>query len=155
MAKINDGKPTRAPQFPWDLRSIVRPKELERAGKVKKKGDPKNPALASAALLDFIGPAHNADELRLPLPPMPDGHDADLAAFTDRSYVNGFLSRGSENAQALTEELLSSLRASPERLERLNALLGRENQMMLLVRHYQAEKDEIERKRREETDENI
>jgi len=153
MAKIKDDRPTRAPQFPWDVRSIVRPKQLERTGKVKRKGDPKNPALASVALLDFIGPGHNADELRLPMPPMPAGHDADLAAFTDRSYVAGFLERSGEDMQALTERLLDKVRASPERTERLKALLGRERQMMLLVQQFQADKDEIERRRREETQE--
>src|SRR5687768_9454843 len=133
MAKIKDDGRPKVPQYPWDVRSIVRPRQLERVGKVKRKGDPKNPALASSALLDFIGPAHNADELRLPLPPMPQGHDADLAAFTDRSYVAGFLERSGEDMQALTEQLLDKVRATPERGERLKALLGRERQMMLLV----------------------
>ena len=67
-----------APQWPWGgpqaLRSkVVNRGQIEKKG-VKKKGDPKNPALASTALLDFIGPAHSAEELRLPLPPMPAGH---------------------------------------------------------------------------------
>ena len=76
MAKLNN-MPPRAPLWPWGgprsvREKLVDPAEFDRKKKVAKKGDPKNPALASAALLDWIGPGHNADELRLPLPPHPD-----------------------------------------------------------------------------------
>jgi len=58
MAKVNQ-QPPRAPLWPWGgPRSVrdrlVEPRQLD-TRKTKKKGDPKNPSLASAALLDFIG----------------------------------------------------------------------------------------------------
>jgi hypothetical protein len=147
--KINNRTP--APQFPWDVRYLVRPKELERPGKVKRKGDPKNPALASMALMDFISPAHNADELRLPLPPTPEGHDADLAAHTDREQLESFVGRSEEAVEDLTERAFQSIRAAGDRMDRLRALLGREQQMLKVVRQVQADIEEIDRKRKDET----
>lgn len=49
-------------------------------------GDP-SPSLASAALLDFIGPAHSAEGLRLPMPAGPAGHDA-RRGLLDRPYLS-------------------------------------------------------------------
>src|SRR6185369_17960382 len=82
MAKINQNPP-RTPMWPWGgprsvRERLVDPAQFDRKKQARKAGNPKSPALASAALLDFIGPAHSADELRLPLPPYPEGHDADL-----------------------------------------------------------------------------
>ena len=74
MAKINQ-QPPKTPMWPWGgprsvRERLVDPAQFDRKKKLKKAGDPKNPALASAALMDFIGPAHSSEELRLPLPPV-------------------------------------------------------------------------------------
>lgn len=150
--KINQ-PPPRAPAWPWGGPRTVRDKLVDRTQvdrKAKKKGDPKNPALASSALLDFIGPAHSADELRLPLPPMPEGHDADLAAFTDRQSMQSVAERGDERQRRALESGLASIRVAPERLERMKSLLAREAQMLELVGFVSREMDEVNRRRREE-----
>jgi hypothetical protein len=152
MAKINKRTP-RTPQFPWDLRSLVRPKELERSSKVKPKGDPKRPATASRALLEFIGPAHGSDELRLPLPPLPPGHEADLVSLLDRPQLAQFIEREDGDVSERMEQALPLVRAAEDRRERLRALLGRERQMRKVVRWVQEQVEEIERKRQEETKE--
>ena len=89
MAKINQGPIQRSPMWPWGGPRAVREKLVDRNQfkALRKKGDPKNPALASAELLDFIGPAHSAEELRLPMPPAPAGHDADVESYTDRPHL--------------------------------------------------------------------
>lgn len=150
------GPQPRAPQWPWGGPRAVRERLVDRAQldrKVKKKGDPKNPSLASSALMDFIGPAHSAEELRLPMPPMPRGHEADVDGFLDR----GHLATASENAtqamQALVGEALTQVRAAPERLDRLKSLLQREAQMLSVVSSVTSDMTEIERRRRQETSE--
>lgn len=154
MAKIG-GQPPRAPAWPWGGPRAVRDKLVDKAQlkSVRKKGDPKNPALASAALLDFISPAHSADEVRLPMPPMPGGHDADLGGYQDRGHLGTVAERMQEVAQLAMERGLQSLRAAPDRVERLKSLLAREAQMLELVGNINAEMQEIERRRREETTE--
>lgn len=154
MAKIGGQQP-RAPSWPWGGPREVRGKlvdrtQLERKN-VRKKGDPKNPALASTALLDFIGPAHSAEELRLPLPPGPAGHDADLEGYSDRGPLNTVAERLSEESQEALQRGLGALRAPADRVERLKALLSRESAMLELVGGVSADMAEIERKRREET----
>jgi hypothetical protein len=155
MAKIGGGQPPPQPLWPWGGPRTVREKlvdrnQLERkAG--RKKGDPRNPALASSALLDFIAPAHSAEELRLPMPVAPAGHDADLEGFLDRPVLSELAERLSDEAQAALERGLATVRAPPERLERLRALLGREAQMLKLVGAVADDVREIERRRRSET----
>jgi hypothetical protein len=152
MAKIGGQQP-RAPAWPWGGPRAVRDKLVDRTQlkNVRKKGDPKNPALASAALLDFISPAHSADEVRLPMPPMPGGHDADLAGYQDRGHLGTVAERMQEVAQLAMERGLQSIRAAPDRIERLKSLLAREAQMLELVGTISAEMQEIERRRREES----
>lgn len=152
MAKVGQ-QPTKAPLWPWGGPRNVRDKLVDKTqvtSKAKKKGDPKNPALASAALLDFIAPAHSAEELRLPMPPMPMGHGADLEGFLDRPYVSTVAERMSEYRQAEMERGMTSLRAAPERVERLRSLLQREAQMLNLVGMVGEAMSEVERRRREE-----
>ncbi|MGV3623460.1 MAG: hypothetical protein ACO1OB_21760 [Archangium sp.] len=154
MAKVGGQQP-RAPSWPWGGPREVRGKlvdrtQLERKN-VRKKGDPKNPALASAALIDFIGPAHSSEELRLPLPPGPMGHDADLESYTDRGPLTSVAERMSEDNEASMQRGLATVRAAPDRLERLKSLLAREAQMLDLVNGVSNDMAEIERKRREET----
>lgn len=153
MAKINQNIP-RGPAWPWGGPRSVRdklvdPSQLERK-KAKKKGDPKNPALASAALLDFIGPAHSAEELRLPMPPHPEGHEADVEAFLDRGHLASVADRSEGEKRGKLERALGQVRAPPDRVDRLKALLSREAQMLSLVGQVNSEVQEIERRRREE-----
>src|SRR4051795_2018801 len=102
MAKINQ-PPVPQPAWPWGGPRAVREKLVNRTQvdtkKTKKKGDPKNPSLASAALLDFIGPAHSSEELRLPLPVFPEGHDADLDGYVDRQNLQAIAERGDGDAR--------------------------------------------------------
>src|SRR5437016_12366606 len=129
MAKISQ-QPPRAPMWPWGGPRQVRDRLVDRAQldtrKAKKKGDPKNPALASAALLDFIGPAHSSEELRLPLPLFPEGHDADLDGYLDRQNLGSVADRSEADTRGRLERNLSNVRAPPDRMDRLKALLSRE-----------------------------
>lgn len=154
MAKIGQQQP-RAPMWPWGGPRSVRDKLVDRTQldrkNVRKKGDPKNPALASAALIDFIGPAHSAEELRLPMPVPPGGHDADIEGYSDRPQLQSVAERMNEMRQAALERGFQSLRAAPDRVERLRSLLQREAQMLELVGTVSEDQAEIERRRREET----
>ncbi|MEW6433477.1 MAG: hypothetical protein AB1730_18380 [Myxococcota bacterium] len=154
MAKIGQQQP-RAPMWPWGGPRSVRDKLVDRSQlerkNVRKKGDPKNPALASAALIDFIGPAHSAEELRLPMPVPPGGHDADIEGYSDRPQLQSVAERMNEARQAALERGLQTLRAAPDRVDRLRSLLQREAQMLELVGAVSADQLEIERRRREET----
>jgi hypothetical protein len=154
MAKIGGQQP-RAPAWPWGGPREVRGKlvdrtQLERKN-VRKKGDPKNPALASTALLDFIGPAHSAEEVRLPLPPGPAGHDADVEGYLDRGPLSSVAERMQEAQQDTLQRGLGMLRAAPDRVERLKSLLARESQMLELIGSVSNDMAEIERRRREES----
>ncbi len=163
MAKVNGGGPPPGsllqrldPRqlWPWGGPRFVRerlldPSQLDKK-KAKKKGDPKSPALASAALLDFIGPAHSADEQRLAMPEMPDRAEAELTAFNDQPFLEAVAERADgENRRAL-EKSLELVRAPPERFDRLRVLLAREAQMLSLIQQISQDKREIAQKRREE-----
>ncbi len=154
MAKVGGQQP-RAPAWPWGGPREVRGKLVDRAQlerkNVRKKGDPKNPALASTALIDSIGPAHSAEELRLPMPPGPAGHDADVESYTDRGPLSSVAERLSEASQETLQRGLASLRAPADRVERLKSLLTRESQMLELIGGVSNDMAEIERRRREET----
>ncbi len=153
MAKINQ-QPPKAPMWPWGGPRAVRDKLIDRtqleSKKAKKKGDPKNPALASAALLDFIGPAHSSEELRLPLPVFPEGHDADIDGYLDRQSLNTVAERQDPDARGKLERNLAHVRAPPDRIERLKALLSREAAMLELVGQVSQEVEEIHRRRMDE-----
>lgn len=146
MARINN-QPPKTPAWPWGgprsvRERLVSPSQVDRK-KLRKSGNPKSPALASAALLDFIGPAHSSEELRLPLPPHPGGHDADLEGFSDRPHLASVAGRGEEDQRRMLERGLSKVNAPPERLERLKALLHRESAMLTLVDQVNEETKEI------------
>ncbi|MBI3186071.1 MAG: hypothetical protein HYZ28_28375 [Myxococcales bacterium] len=154
MAKINQ-LPPRVPLWPWGgprtvRERLVEPTQFDRKKRAGKKGDPKNPALASAELLDFIGPSHSSEELRLPMPPHPEGHDADVEAFQDRPHFQSVADRADPDSRKAIDRGLVRVQASPERLERLRALLGREGQMLGLVARLNDEVEEIQRRIREE-----
>lgn len=156
MAKINN-QPPRTPLFPWGStpqqvrnRLVDRNQLVDKTGRKKKKGDPKNPALPSAALLDSIGPAHNADELRLPMPPMPEGHDADLENYGDRPHLAEAATKLDPEERRALERGLAKLNAPADRMERLKALLNREAQMLQIVSRLSDDLEEIQRRMREE-----
>jgi hypothetical protein len=151
MAKIGQQQP-RAPSWPWGGPREVRGKLVDRTQlkNVRKKGDPKNPALASASLLDFIGPASSSEEIRLPLPPAPPGHDSDVEGYLDRGPLTSVAERLQEAQQDALQRGLGTLRAPPDRVERLRSLLAREAQMLELVGTVSNDMAEIERRRREE-----
>jgi hypothetical protein len=144
----------RAPMWPWGGPREVRGRMVDKAQlerkNVKKKGDPRNPSLASAALLDSIGPAHSAEELRLPMPPTPAGHDADLEGYADYPYLSTVAERMNELRMAELERGLETVRAAPDRVDRLKSLLQREEKMLTLVGQLKGEMGEIERRRRDE-----
>ena len=146
MARINN-QPPKTPLWPWGGPRSVRERLVDASQvdrkKLRKTGNPKNPALASAALLDFIGPAHSSEELRLPLPPHPGGHDADLEGFSDRPHLASVAGRGDEDQRRMLERGLSKVNAAPDRLDRLKALLQRESAMLTLVDQVNEESKEI------------
>jgi hypothetical protein len=155
MAKITN-QPPKAPLWPWGgpravREKLVDPSQFDR--KKRKAGNPKSPALASAALLDFIGPAHSSEELRLPTPPHPKGHDADLEGFSDRPFLGSVAGRADQDQRQLLERGLSLINASPERMERLKGLLQREAQMLTLVGQMHSDIQDIQRRMREEQQE--
>lgn len=155
MAKINN-QPPRAPVWPWGGPRSVRdklvdPSQFDR--KKRKAGNPKSPALASAALLDFIGPAHSSEEVRLPEPPHPKGHDADLEGLSDRPLLGSVAGRADGDQRQLLERSMGRINAPPERMERLKGLLQREAQMLALVGQVHSEVQEIQRRMREEQQE--
>lgn len=154
MAKIGQQAP-RGPAWPWGGPKEVRGKLVDRAQlkNVRKKGDPKNPALASASLLDFIGPASSSEEVRLPLPPAPPGHDSDVEGYLDRGPLNTVAERLQETQQEAMQRGLGAIRAPADRVERLKSLLARESQMLELVGTVSNDMAEIERRRRQEQSE--
>jgi hypothetical protein len=153
MAKINN-QPPKAPLWPWGgprsvRERLVDPAQVNRK-KLGKAGNPKNPALASAALLDFIGPAHSSEELRLPTPPNPRENDAPLESYSDRPQLESVAGRAETEQRRLLERGLTRINAPPDRMERLKALLQREAQMLSLVSKVHEEVEEIQRRRLEE-----
>jgi hypothetical protein len=145
MAKINQQGPG-SPMWPWGGPRSVR-ERLVSKNEVQKKsgktGNPKNPALASSALMDFIGPAHSSEELRLPLPPPPMGHDADIETFLDRPHLLTVAERAEQDMKRLIERGMTRINAPPDRLDRMKALLSREAQMLEMVDQVGAEMKEI------------
>jgi hypothetical protein len=151
MAQIK--QPPLGPRWPWGgprsvRERLVDPAQLER--RKTKKGDPKNPPLASAALMDFIGPAHSSEELRLPLPPQPPGMEAELQGFSDRPHLQTALHRAGEEQTRALERRLSRLSVPADRLGRLQALMRGEEQMLELLRDLNQDVEEIQRRIREE-----
>ena len=152
MAKINN-QPPKAPLWPWGgprsvREKLVDPSQLNR--KKFKSGNAKNPALASAALLDFIGPAHSSEELRLASPPNPRNNDAPLEGFSDRPHLETVAERAENEQRQMLERGLARITAPPDRMDRLKALLQRESQMLSLMGHVHSEVEEIQRRIREE-----
>lgn len=153
MASNINNRPNQ--MWPWGgprqvREKIVRPAQFEKTKKNKKLGNPKNPSLASAALLDWIGPAHSAEELRLPLPPHPEGHDADLEGRNDGLNLSSVAERNQQDNRRALERAFGKIQAAPDRVERMKALLSRESQMLNLIGQMTADVEDIRRKMKEE-----
>ena len=154
MAKINQ-PPRREPSFPWGEPQRVRerlvdPAQVAPAKNKRRKGDPKDPPLASIALIDFIGPAHSADDLRLPAPPRAPTTGADLVASSDRPRLQSAIARVNTEATRSLEGALGRSNASSERAEELKAQLSSEGRMIELLRQLHGDVGEIHRRMREE-----
>ncbi len=146
MAKIKTNLP-KSPMWPWGGPRSVRerlidPSQFERK-RPKRLGDPKRPALASNALLEFIGPGHTSDELRLPPPPSPFGGAEEITPFPDRTFTREVVNRSSESNRLAMDVALNRVVASPDKLDRMRAVLAKESQMLELLGRVQADTDEI------------
>jgi len=158
MARIGDGQPppSRIPIWPWGgprsvREKLVDPAQLDR--KRRKKGDPRSPPLASAELLDFIGPGHTADEVRLPPPPSPYGEgDAavDIQPFPDRTFTRQVSERREDHGRRSIESALARLGIPSDKMERMRAFIHREAQMIALVGRVQTETDAVIEKMKQE-----
>ncbi|HEY3452449.1 MAG TPA: hypothetical protein VGK67_39260 [Myxococcales bacterium] len=123
---------------------LVDPAQFDRKKKAKKLGDPKRPPLASAALLEFMGPGHSSDELRLPPPPSPFGQGtAELTPFPDRAFTRTVVERGGDGSRKALDSALARVNAAPDKLERMRAVIHREAQMLSLLGKVQADTDEV------------
>lgn len=147
MAKINQ-QPQPGPMWPWGGPRNVRERlvdraQLDRTKKTGKTGNPKAPAMASSALLDSIGPAHNSEGLRLPLPTPPPGHDADVETFYDRPHLINVGRRSEDDKKQMLDRAFARLNAPPDRVERMKALLAREAQMLSICENVGSEMKEI------------
>lgn len=162
MARIGDGQPKPMPQFPsaspevstnrgvvWPWggpRSVrerlVNPSVFERK-KRRKTGDPKSPALASADLLDFMGPGHTSDELRLPMSPGYGDGGEEFRPFPDRELTAEICELGGVEARAELEKMLGRLALAPGRHARVAEMLGREARMLEVLGRMQADVDEV------------
>lgn len=147
MAKIDNGPP-KQPLWPWGgpnrvRERLVNPAQVDRKKKAKKAGDPKNPALASAELLESIGYARGADDLRLPEPPMPKGHEADLGAFMDGPHLAEVLGKYESNENAQLEQEFQNIQCTPERRSRMEALWQRERAALDLISEHRQRQLEV------------
>jgi len=155
MSKVNTPSP-KSSMWPWGGAKNVQEK-LVRASQVRtqranRKGDPKAIPLASAALLEFIGPAHSSEELRLPAPPMPWERDASNT-LSEREGLAQALERCSPESSKQLQKQLLGLQMPPERLERLKSMLAYEESMLELVGEVSWGMEEIERLRKLEQQE--
>lgn len=152
MSKVQQQQPQSI--WPWGSRAQVRGRLVHRnqidAKRDRRKGNMRNPALASAALWKWINPPATSDELRLALPPLPPGHDADETAMLDRPFLQSVAERGSADERRNLEHAFKQLTAPAERTERLKALLARESAMLELVGKFHQQVSDIDRMRRVE-----
>ena len=139
--------------WPWPRNvreKLVERAQLDRTKKGAKRGDPKNPPLASAALLDFMSPGHSSEELRLPLPPDPRQANANATDATDQPSLAGLMQKGDSALSEGLGRLLGRLQADPRRLEQLKGLLSREAGLLKVMGRVNADLAEIQRRIKEE-----
>ena len=140
----------------WPWSANVREKIVERAQlvdrkKVKKKGgDPKNPPLASAALLEFMGPGHTSEELRFPAPVSPRAGEPRTSEESALPALENMLDRGSDQATQGVARELQRLNVPADRLERLRGLLQREAGMLQVMNRLSTDLADIHRRIRDE-----
>ena len=153
--RINNPNPNAA-FWPWP--GNVREKLVERGQLIerkkaskKKTGDPKNPPLASAALLEFMGPGRSSEELRFPAPISPRQGEARMAEDSGLEALGGLLERADDAQNANLSRDLGRLNVPADRLERLNALLQREAGMLQVMGRLQGDLAEIHRRIRDES----
>ena len=153
--RIGNPNPNAAAFWPWPgnvREKIVERNQLVDRKKAKKKlGDPKNPPLASAALLDFMGPGHTSEELRFPAPISPRAGEPRTSEESALPALENLFDRGGEQATAGLSRELGRLGVPADRLERLKALLQRETSMLQVMGRLQGDLAEIQRRMREET----
>ena len=154
MAKI-DQPPRREPSFPWGepksvRERLVNPAQVAPQKNKRRRGDPKEPPLASIALIDFIGPAQSADDLRLPAPPRTSGTSADLVASSDRPQLKAAIARVNPESTRALEGALRRLGVSSESAGQRMAELDSEGQMIELLRQLHGDVDDIHRRMRDE-----
>jgi hypothetical protein len=126
---------------------LVRASQLQSRRANQKRG--KALPLASAALLEFIGPAHSSEALRLPAPPAPLERGLSFS-FSESEGLAQALERGSPESSEQLQKQLLALQVPAERLERLNSMLVYEEGMLELVGEVRESMAAIERLRREE-----
>jgi hypothetical protein len=80
----------------------------------------------------------------------PAGHDADVESYTDRPHLSTVAERAKEEFSNRLEQGLSTIKATPERMDRIKSLLARESQMLNLVGEISNQMDEVLRRMREE-----
>ena len=155
MANINQ-RPPQPPYWPWGPRRTVRErlvdlKQLRDRQLARKKGDPKNPPLASAELIDFMGPGHSSDAVRLPPPPLPIELEAEVGGEVGLATLKTLADRAGEEKNQPLSRNLSSVNATPERVDRMQALLRCESDMLSLMGNLHQAAQHVENMRREET----
>jgi hypothetical protein len=140
--------------WPWpgNVREklVERSQLAERKKANKKKGDPNNPPLASAALLEFMGPGRSSEELRFPSPVSPRVGEARTSEDSGLEALGGLLDRAGESNNANLARDLGRLNVAPDRLERLKSLLQREAGMLQVMGRLQTDMAEIHRRIRDE-----
>jgi hypothetical protein len=139
--------------WPWPRNvreKLVERAQLDRPKKGAKRGDPKNPPLASAALLDFMSPGHSSEELRLPLPPDPRPGSSSSQDTTDQPSLASLMEKGDGTMTEGLGRLLGKLQADPRRLEQLKSLLSREAGMLKVMGRINADLAEIQRRVKDE-----
>jgi len=154
MSKIDTPQSPKSSMWPWGgsknvEEKLVRTAQLQQSRRIASKRDLKNPPLASAALLEFIGPAHSSEALRLPAPPSPWGGEPS-SVFSEREGLAQALERSSPESSRQLQKQLLSLGIADDRLERLKSMLAYEENMLALVSEVSASMEAIERWRQEE-----
>jgi hypothetical protein len=148
MARVGQGPLLPPPPWPWGgprsvREKLVDPAQFERKRRIRK-GDPQRPPLASADLLDFMGPGHASDELRLPPPPSGlDGIEGEISPFPDRSFTRQVVDRSDEKSRQFLERAIAKVQIPAERMERLRSLLKTEALMLGLLQRVQRETDDV------------
>lgn len=155
MSKVNTQSP-KSSMWPWGgaknvQEKLVKASQLQNR-RTSAKRDPKNPPLASAALMEFIGPPQSSEALRLPAPPLPWEADPSRS-FSEREALEQALERSSPDASRQMQKQLLAMQVPADRLERLKSMLTYEENMLDLVGEVSESIKAIERLRREEQQE--